>query len=67
VPNGGELDHQTRYPDGPTSAANLAGFCTTDHRLKHQAPGWHFAMQPDGTLTVTTPSDITAITTPPPY
>ena len=40
VPNGGELDHNRRYPDGPTAAANLAGYCTTDHRGKHQAPGW---------------------------
>jgi hypothetical protein len=67
VPQAGELDHHQPYPDGPTSAANLAGYCTTDHRGKHQAPGWIHDLAPDGTLTLTTPSGITTITTPPPY
>jgi hypothetical protein len=35
------------------------------HRLKTFAPGWHFAMDPDGTLHVTTPSGITRSTRPP--
>ena len=56
-----------RIPDGPTSAANLAGYCTTHHRGKHQAPGWTTDLEPDGTLTVTKPTLLTAITTPPPY
>ncbi|MGY1711412.1 hypothetical protein ACI8AC_18085 [Geodermatophilus sp. SYSU D00758] len=38
TPRGGELDHRVRYPDGPTAAADLAGFCTGHHRGKHQAP-----------------------------
>ena len=38
VPRGGELDHDRPYPLGPTSAANLAGYCTGHHRGKHQAP-----------------------------
>jgi hypothetical protein len=38
-----------------------------DHRGKHQAPGWRHDLAPDGTLTVTTPSGLTAITEPPPY
>jgi hypothetical protein len=67
VPGGGELDHDTPYPEGPTSAANLAGYCTPHHRGKHQAPGWRHSLAPDGTLTVTTPSGLTAVTTPPPY
>ncbi|WP_176832452.1 HNH endonuclease [Geodermatophilus sp. DSM 45219] len=67
VPRGGELDHVRRYPDGPTAAGNLAGFCSTNHRGKHQAPGWAYAMQADGTLTVTTPTGLTAVTEPPPY
>ena len=67
VPRGGELDHHHRYPDGPTSADNLAGYCTTDHRGKHQAPGWRHQLDPDGTLTVTTPTGLVAATTPPPY
>jgi hypothetical protein len=67
VPRGGELDHHRPYPLGPTSAANLAGYCTTDHRGKHQAPGWTHTLTADGTLTVTTPTGLTAVTTPPPY
>ncbi len=67
IPAAGELDHLKPWPDGPTAAANLAGFCTTDHRGKHQAPGWTYAMAPDGTLTVTTPTGLTATTEPPPY
>jgi hypothetical protein len=67
VPKGGELDHHRPWPDGPTSAANLEGFCTTDHRGKHQAPGWSYALAPDGTLTVTTPTGLTTTTEPPPY
>ena len=67
VPRGGELDHDRPYPLGPTSAVNLAGYCTGHHRGKHQAPGWLHALAPDGTLTVTTPTGLTAVTTPPPY
>ncbi|MGY1697406.1 DUF222 domain-containing protein [Geodermatophilus sp. SYSU D00814] len=67
VPRHGELDHHTPWPAGPTAAGNLAGYCTGHHRGKHQAPGWTHHMAPDGTLTVTTPSGLTAITTPPPY
>jgi hypothetical protein len=67
VPRGGELDHHRPWPDGATSAENLAGYCTADHRGKHQAPGWRHDLHPDGTLTVTTPTGPTAVTTPPPY
>jgi PAS domain-containing protein len=67
VPRGGELDHHRPYPAGPTSAGNLAGYCTTDHRGKHQAPGWRHQLEADGTLTVTTPTGLVAVTTPPPY
>ncbi len=67
MPKAGELDHHRRYPDGDTRAANLAGYCTSDHRGKHQAPGWTRTLDPDGTLTVTTLSGLTAATTPPPY
>ncbi|NEM05253.1 HNH endonuclease signature motif containing protein, partial [Geodermatophilus normandii] len=66
-PRNGDLDHVHRWSDGPTAAANLAGLCTTDHRGKHRAPGWTHDLQPDDTLTVTTPSGLTAITEPPPY
>ena len=67
VPRGGELDHDRPYPVGPTSAANLTGYCTTHHRGKHQAPGWEHRLDADGTLTVTTPTGLVAVTTPPPY
>jgi hypothetical protein len=65
VPRAGELDHHRPHATGgETAAANLAGYCTGDHRGKHQAPGWTHTLAADGTLTVTTP---TAITEPPPY
>ncbi|HYO35355.1 MAG TPA: HNH endonuclease signature motif containing protein, partial [Geodermatophilus sp.] len=67
VPTNGELDHVHAWPAGPTSATNLAGLCTTDHRGKHQAPGWIHRLDPGGTLTVTTPSGLTATTEPPPW
>jgi len=67
VPRGGELDHNQPWPDGPTAERNLTGFCTTDHRGKHQAPGWTYDLAADGTLTVTTPTGLVATTTPPPY
>ena len=67
VPRGGELDHVHAWPQGPTAAGNLAGLCTPNHRGKHQAPGWTYTMAPDGTLTVTTPTGLTAVTEPPPY
>jgi hypothetical protein len=67
VPRGGELDHHVPWPEGPTSAGNLTGFCTSHHRGKHQAPGWRYELSSDGTLTVSTPSGLTASTAPPPY
>jgi hypothetical protein len=68
VPRAGELDHHRPHAaGGDTAAANLAGYCTGDHRGKHQAPGWRHDLAPDGTLTVTTPTGLTATTEPPPY
>jgi hypothetical protein len=67
VPRGGELDHDRPYPSGPTSADNLTGYCTSHHRGKHQAPAWRHALEPDGTLVVTTPTGLVAVTTPPPF
>lgn len=67
VPLGGELDHDRPWPDGPTSAGNLTGYCTGHHRGKHQAPGWQHSLAEDGTLTVVTPTGLVATTTPPPY
>jgi hypothetical protein len=67
VPRGGELDHDRPWPDGPTSATNLVGYCTPHHRGKHQAPGWRHELATDATLTVTTPSGLRAASTPPPF
>jgi hypothetical protein len=67
VPRGGELDHDRRWPEGPTSATNLAGYCTRNHRGKHQAPGWRHHLHPDGRLTVSTPTGLTTSTWPSDY
>ncbi|MDP5183214.1 DUF222 domain-containing protein [Blastococcus sp. BMG 814] len=67
VPLGGELDHDRPWPEGPTSTENLTGFCTGHHRGKHQAPGWQYELASDGRLTVTTPTGLTATTTPPSF
>ena len=67
VPRGGELDHDRPYPDGATSASNLAGYCTPHHRGKHQAPGWQHELAADGSLTVTTPTGLVAVTAPPSF
>lgn len=61
----GELDHDRPYPQGPTAADNLAGYCVHHHRGKHQAPGWTYLLHPDGRLTVTTPTGLAATTIPP--
>jgi hypothetical protein len=50
---------------GPTDCANMCCLCRSHHRLKTFARGWRFQMDPDGTLTVTTPSGITRTTRPP--
>jgi hypothetical protein len=63
----GEIDHRIAWPQGPTDVTNLGGFCTGDHRGKHQAPGFSYEMDPHGTFLVTTPSGITATTDPPPF
>jgi hypothetical protein len=50
-----DLDHRREWPDGPTSHDNLCCLCEHHHRLRHQAPGWHFDQAPSGALAVTTP------------
>ncbi|WP_448625180.1 DUF222 domain-containing protein [Geodermatophilus sp. URMC 64] len=49
---------------GPTDCTNLCCLCRTHHRLKTLFRGWRFAMDPDGTLHVTTPSGVTRTTRP---
>jgi hypothetical protein len=62
-----DLHHATRWPDGPTSEANLCCLCRHHHRLIHQAPGWTMAVLPDGGLHWTTPGGQTRTTYPTPY
>jgi hypothetical protein len=59
-----ELDHNVPWPDGPTAAHQMTGFCTGHHRGKHQAPGWNYDLTDQGTLVVTTPTGMTATPTP---
>ena len=61
-----DLDHVIPHAGGgQTDCANLCCLCRSHHRLKTFAPGWHFVMDPDGVLHVTTPSGITRATRPP--
>jgi hypothetical protein len=61
-----DLDHVEPHADGgATACENLCCLCRRHHRLKTHAPGWSFRMEPDGTLTVTTPSGVTRSTRPP--
>lgn len=61
-----DLDHVVPHGcGGETDCANLCCLCRSHHRLKTFAPGWGFAMDPDGVLHVTTPSGVTRTTRPP--
>ena len=50
-----DVDHQTPFPDGPTSARNCEALCEHHHRLKHQA-GWSVTGDPAGELHWTSPT-----------
>ncbi len=50
---------------GDTDCANLCCLCRRHHRLKTFAPGWTYAMTPDGILTVRAPSGVTRTSRPP--
>ena len=43
----------------------LCCLCRSHHRLKTHAPGWTYAMTPDGILTVTAPNGVTRTSRPP--
>ncbi|MFC3455746.1 HNH endonuclease signature motif containing protein [Amycolatopsis speibonae] len=61
-----ELDHSIPWQfQGETNVADLVTYCTRDHRLKDE-PGWIYRLDPDGSLTVTTPTGQTHTSTPPP-
>ena len=56
-----DLDHVVAHAEGgATDCANLCCLCRRHHRLKTHARGWRYVMTPDGVLTVTTPSGVTA-------
>ncbi|MEI4279213.1 hypothetical protein [Klenkia terrae] len=57
-------DHDEPSAGGPTCVTNLVCLCRRHHRLKTHAPGWVFAMDPDGTLHVTPPGGRTRTTRP---
>ncbi|MFC6713432.1 HNH endonuclease signature motif containing protein [Branchiibius cervicis] len=58
-----DLDHVTRYPDGPTAAHNLQCLCRHHHRAKHEG-GWTVTMTPHGVCTWTSPAGHTYTTHP---
>jgi hypothetical protein len=61
-----DLDHVVSHAcGGATDCTNLCCLCRSHHRLKTFAPGWHFRMDDDGTLHVTTPSGVTRTSRPP--
>jgi hypothetical protein len=60
---GTDLDHTVPWPQGPTTAANLAVLCRRHHRLKHTA-GWNAELDSTGVMTWTTPTGRTYITHP---
>jgi hypothetical protein len=61
--SGTDLDHTTPWPNGETSAANLAVLCRHHHRLKH-SPDWNAQLDPGGTMRWTTPTGATVVTHP---
>ncbi|MCU1346775.1 MAG: putative endonuclease [Acidimicrobiia bacterium] len=50
---------------GPTDLNNLVLLCSRHHHILHR-PGWHSALSPDGTFTVTTPNGQIHHSRPPP-
>jgi hypothetical protein len=50
-----DLDHVVPWPDGPTTAENLAALCRHHHRLKHQTR-WAVRAGPGGDLVWTSPA-----------
>ena len=58
-----DLDHVVRWPEGPTTEANLVTLCRTHHGFKHHA-GWRLEMTPLGIGTWTAPTGRTHTTRP---
>ncbi|UJW35891.1 DUF222 domain-containing protein [Saccharothrix sp. AJ9571] len=65
----GDLDHCDSTGRGwakgcPTNARTLVGLCRADHKLR-DVPGWRHTVDPDGTLTITTPANQSYTSKPP--
>ena len=61
-----DADHVVPHAaGGATDCANLCCLCRRHHRLKTLAPGWTYAITPDGILTVRAPSGVTRTSRPP--
>lgn len=58
-----DVDHARPWPAGPTSPGNLAGLCRRHHRLK-QLRRWQYRLDPDGTVTWTSPTGRRRVTLP---
>ena len=58
-----DLDHARPWPAGPTAPANLAGLCRRHHRLK-QRRRWTYRLEPDGSVTWTSPNGTRRTTLP---
>ncbi|HEX5016911.1 MAG TPA: DUF222 domain-containing protein [Actinomycetes bacterium] len=63
VRSGTDLDHTIPWPDGETSASNLAVLCRHHHLLKH-SPGWAVEQRDDRSMVWTTPTGKTFVTEP---
>ncbi len=59
-----DIDHIVPWPAGPTHPSNNACKCRKHHLLKTFWPGWVERQDPDGSLTVTTPSGMSYTTKP---
>ncbi len=49
-----DADHDVPWPDGPTCECNLTTLCRRHHNAKTHG-GWTTRLEPDGTLTMTSP------------
>lgn len=58
-----DVDHARAWPSGPTSPVNLGGLCRRHHRLK-QRRRWVYRLDPDGTVTWTSPKGVRRVTLP---
>lgn len=60
--SGTDLDHTIPWPRGSTTPDNLAVLCRHHHRVKH-THGWAAELNPDSSMTWTTPGQVTLMTT----